>query len=257
MHALIHSIIEGTPLGLPGGHGRDFPVAGYEVSGILRRWVLAGAAAGTLACATPNPNVRAVRLSNGIIQVDGPLAGPFKTTEELASNGCELMTSQPGAGAMHGKLGKEYCALHYYSQDDQSYYLTYLSDIGGDGPDGTKYCNVPKAINELNQRKHLITGPAHNHPHNRQFSPQDLGAARPKGWSPVGPSRVVDPDSRQILERELYVFFKDLNEVCFSYRYNYATRIVSALREGRWVPIGEATGDWGSFKPIEGAGWQP
>ena len=213
--------------------------------------------AGALGCAAQNPDVRVVRLPNGTLQVDGPLAGPFKTTEELAAHGCELMTRQPGAGATHGKLGKEYCALHYYSQEDQAYYLTYLSDIGGDGPDGSKYCNVPKSINELNEKKPLITGPAHNHTQNRQFSPADLGATRPAGWSPVGPSRVVQPGTGQLWDRELYVFFKDLNAVCSTYRYNYATRVVSALREGKWVLIGQAEGDWGAFKPIEGAGWLP
>ncbi|ATB29932.1 hypothetical protein [Melittangium boletus] len=196
-------------------------------------------------------------MANGVIQVDGPLAGPFKKTEELAAHGCELMTRQPGADAKHGKLGKEYCALHYYSTQDQAYYLTYLSDIGGDGAGGTKFCNVPGAINELNQKSILITGPAHTHPHNREFSPVDMGAARPEGWSPVGPSRFVDPSTGRLWERELYAFFKDLNEVCFAYRYNYATRVVSALREGKWVAIGETKGVWGTFTPFPGQGWLP
>ena len=99
----------------------------------------------------------------------------------------------------------------------------------------------------MNQKTLLITGPAHTHPHNRELSSVDMGSLKPEGWSPVGPSRIVDPSTGKIWERELYAFFKDLNEVCFAYRYNYATRTVSALREGKWVDIGKAEGIWGTF----------
>jgi hypothetical protein len=45
-----------------------------------------------LSCAESNPNVRARRLPDKSIQVDGPLAGPYLTLEELATNACEIMT---------------------------------------------------------------------------------------------------------------------------------------------------------------------
>jgi hypothetical protein len=47
------------------------------------------------ACSTPNPHVRVRRLPDGRLQVDGPLAGPFKTREALAAQACGIMTSQP------------------------------------------------------------------------------------------------------------------------------------------------------------------
>jgi hypothetical protein len=40
------------------------------------------------------------------------------------------------------------------------------------------------------------------------------------------------------------------------YDYNNATRIVSALREGRWVPIGKAD-DNGDVQMFEGMEWLP
>jgi hypothetical protein len=74
-------------------------------AGVL--WMLSA----VLGCTAPNPNVRVRRLPDGRLEVDGPLAGPFPTLEELAQNACELMTSQPGASS--GAYGFEYCALHY------------------------------------------------------------------------------------------------------------------------------------------------
>jgi hypothetical protein len=88
------------PLGLPGG-------------GMFRRLCWAGALwllSELWGCSAPNPNVRVRRLENKLLEVDGPLAGPFKTLEELAQNACELMTSQPGACS--GRYGFEYCPLH-------------------------------------------------------------------------------------------------------------------------------------------------
>lgn len=237
--------------------GQNFSDKNRSRASGLHRTLLSGLLASALGCSAHNPDVRVMRLPNGTLQVEGPLIGPFKTTEELAAAGCERMTRQPGADSSHGKLGKEYCALHYYSEEDHAYYLSYLSDIGGDGPDGTKYCIVPQSINELSQKKPLITGPAHTHPHNRQLSAKDMGATRPESWSPLGPAKFAQPGTGQVWERELYAFFRDFNETCFAYRYNYASRIVSALREGKWVPIGKAEGDWGAFKPLEGKDWRP
>lgn len=68
---------------------------------------------GTLGCST-NPNLRARRLPDGRIEVEGPMAGPYKTKEELAMNACQFMTSQGGASG--GTDGSEYCALHYFPQ---------------------------------------------------------------------------------------------------------------------------------------------
>lgn len=221
------------------------------------QFLLGGLLAGTLGCSTPNPNVRVARRADGVLQVEGPLAGPYKSTEELASRSCELMTRQPGAGATHGRLGIEYCALHYYALADDSYYLSYLSDISGDGPGGSKYCTVPRAIHELEQRDIVLTGPAHTHSINPELSDRDMGALRPLGWSPLGPSRFLEQNTGRVWERELYAFYRNRDGVCFAYSYNYATRIVSALRESKWVPIGKAEGEWGTFKPFEGRGWRP
>ena len=48
-----------------------------------------------MGCGT-NPNVRVHRRPDGLLEVDGPLAGPFRNTEELAANACKIMTSQGG-----------------------------------------------------------------------------------------------------------------------------------------------------------------
>ncbi|MBZ4419322.1 hypothetical protein K8638_22860 [Myxococcus sp. RHST-1-4] len=209
------------------------------------------------ACSAPNPHIKVRELDSGILEVDGPLAGPFDTSEELAAHACELLGNQPGADAGHGRLGKEYCALHYFAVETQKYYLSYLSDIGGDGPDGIKHCTVPMTINAPTQKEILILGPAHSHPHNREFSAQDMGAGRPAGWSPHGVSKIQEKRTGRIWERHLYVFHKNKLGVCFSYRYNYSNRLVHALREGAWVPIGKATGKWGAFEKFEGQDWLP
>ncbi|MCY1030349.1 hypothetical protein OV207_02690 [Corallococcus sp. BB11-1] len=168
----------------------------------LKVWCLMGL---LLGCAMPNPAVRVQELADGSLQVEGPLAGPFKGTEALAAAACELMTAQPGADATHGQRGKEYCALHYYSEQEQGYFLSFLSDIGGDGPDGRKYCLVPRKLDELGHRRVVLLGPAHSHPHNPLPSDRDMGALRPEGWSPLGTSRFFEQETGRIWDRELYI----------------------------------------------------
>ncbi len=201
-----------------------------------------------LACGT-NPNVRVRRLPDKRVQVDGPLAGPFKTTEELAARACEIMTSQ--GGASDGSEGSEYCAVHYYSSTEDAYYLSYLSDIKSKlDTREQKTCEMPRALNDLFHPDATITGGDHTHSNNRQFSAGDL-----KGqWSPP---RVADEKTGHIFQRELFLFYRERSGECRAYSYNYATRIVSALREGKWVPIGQVYGDSGSIQMFEGKEWLP
>jgi hypothetical protein len=220
------------------------------------RLIVAGLLASLLGCSASNPYVRVSRRADGGLEVEGPLAGPFKTTEELAAHACDLMTRQPGADARHGRHGVEYCALHYHAVEEGAYYLSYLSDIGGEGPSGSKFCKVPSSLHDLNEREVIITGPAHTHSINIAMSDVDLGAGRPDGFSPVGPSRIFNKTTGRIWERHLYTFYRDADGTCFAFSYNYANRTVFALRKGRWVPIGRAEGKWGSLKLFEGQDWK-
>ncbi|MFY2558984.1 hypothetical protein ACN469_15245 [Corallococcus terminator] len=187
--------------------------------------------------------------------MQGPAAGPFETKEELAQNACELVTAQPGAAT--GRLGVEYCVLWYYARDARQYFISYLSDVGGNRASGKKYCEVPRALDASHPGGVFLLGPGHGHPHNRQFSAEDLGAGREPGWSPLGPSRFHDKGTGRTWDRELLVFFKEWSGTCTTYSYNYATRVVSALREGVWVPIGRVEGNWGDLKMFEGQDWLP
>lgn len=206
-------------------------------------------------CSTPNPNVRVRRLNDGRLQVDGPLSGPFNNLEALADSACSLMTSQPAAST--GKVGFEYCALYYYSIEDKAFFLSYLSDVAGNLEGGKKFCEVPRALHELNQKTAILLGPGHTHSINREFSPGDLSKGREEGWSPLGSSRFHNQETGRIWERELLLFYKEWNGVCRAYKYNYATRIVQALREGGWVPIGRVEGRNGQIHMLDGQDWLP
>lgn len=200
-------------------------------------------------CSAPNPHVRVRRLKDGRLQVEGPLAGPFKNTEELAAVACELMTRQPGAAS--GSHGFEYCALHYYSPNVGGYFLSYLSDIR-DKLDSVaaKTCSMPQALHDPSHDDAIIAGGSHTHPHNRKFSPVDL-----KGnWRPV---RIPIRATGSFLHRELMLFFRERTGECRAYKYNYAKRIVSALRSGRWVDIGQTYGERGDLMMFEGEDWVP
>jgi hypothetical protein len=204
--------------------------------------------AGVIGCAA-NPNVRARRLPDKRIQVDGPLAGPFKTTAALATRACEIMTSQGGASA--GNEGSEYCAVHYYSSAEDSYYLSYLSDIKSKlDTRQQKTCEMPRVLNDVLRPDAIVTGGDHTHAHNRQFSPGDLRGH----WNPP---RVADKQTGRIFQRELLLFYRERSGECRAYSYNYATLVVSALREEAWVPIGQVYGDSGSIQMFEGKGWLP
>ena len=217
----------------------------------IRRWSLWLGLVGLLwSCSAPNPNVRVERMENGFLQVEGPLAGPFKKTEDLAANACELMTSQPGAA--NGSYGFEYCALFYYSSVDDAFFLSYLSDIGGSGPGGRKYCEVPRSIKDDSHRDAIVLGGAHSHPHSRKFSSEDVSESR--HWRPT---RFADGNTGRVWDRSLLLFFREANGTCGSYLYDNTSRMVVALRNGQWVAIGSASGTYGEIDMIEGQDWLP
>lgn len=178
------------------------------------------------------------------------MMGPFRTEEEMARAACERMTAQPGAA--NGNHGFEYCALHYYSSEDDAFFLSYLSDVGGSRGGGTKYCEVPRALLDVEHTDVVILGGAHTHPHNRAFSDKDLSARA--HWPPI---RFVDPTTRRVWDRQLLMFFKEKTQECRAYTYNNATRLVSSLRAGQWIPIGRVSNDVGDIEFMEGQGWLP
>lgn len=212
-------------------------------------WLLLGLLSSTWSCAT-NPNVRVRRLDNGVLQVDGPLAGPYPTLEDLATNACELMTAQPGAS--NGRYGSEYCALYYYSQEGGGYFLSYLSDIKGRQDSVEKSCTLPRALSDPAHGDALILGGVHTHPHNRRFSPKDTSLRA--HWNPT---RLFDKGSGQIFDRNLLMFLREPTGECRAYSYNNFSRLVSALRQGKWVPIGRAYNDAGDVELLEGKDWLP
>ena len=203
-----------------------------------------------LSCSGPNPDVRVRRLPDRRLEVDGPLAGPFKTLEELAQNACELITREPGAAS--GAHGFEYCALYYTSSADGSFFLSYLSSVGRTMAGGKKSCEIPTALSEPQHPDAVLLGGAHNHTENREFSPRDTSI-----WSHWPPTRFVDPITKQVWDRKLMVFFREKTGSCSAYNYNNTTRVVSALRAGVWVPIGQAYNDTGDVRMFDGKDWVP
>ncbi|WP_244237264.1 hypothetical protein [Corallococcus llansteffanensis] len=209
-----------------------------------------GALAMMASCSTPNPAVRVRRMPNGQLQVTGPLAGPFKSTEELAGNACEIMTGQPGASS--GEYGMEYCALVYYSSAEDAFYLSHLSDIQGKATGRTKSCKVPSSLDDPQHLDAIILGRGHSHPHNRRFSMPDMSEER--RWVPT---RIADARTGRVLHRELLLFYREKAGECRAYKYDYADRVVTALRGGTWVPIGVVDNDEGDIKLYEGQDWTP
>jgi hypothetical protein len=209
-----------------------------------------GLLSGALGCSSPNPNVRVHRLAEGRLEVEGPLAGPFQTIEELATSACELMTSQPGAS--NGRYGFEYCGLYYYSTVEQAFFLSYLSDISRQLPDGTVTCDVPRALNDPRHPDALILGYDHNHPGSRNFSPRDLSER--SLWKPT---RFAEKGSQRIWDRKTMVFHREKSGSCSAFLYNNTTRIVSALREGKWIDIGLVYNEKGDIQMFEGMDWLP
>ncbi len=209
-------------------------------------WLALVSLLGTLlGCMSTNPDVRVRRLPDGRIQVDGPLAGPFDTLEQLAERACDIMTSQPGAS--NGPYGFEYCALYYYSPEVSAYFLSYLSNIRGQVDSVAKSCSLPTRLHDPSHADAILLGGAHNHPNNRQFSLRDLSSAA--HWRPA---RFFDTSTGKVWDRQLMVFFREKTGECRAYSYNNSTRIVSALRSGTWVPIGEVYDDLGSIRLYEG-----
>jgi hypothetical protein len=203
-----------------------------------------------LACSSINSNLRAERMTDGSIKVEGPLAGPFRTLEELAMDACKLMTSQPGAS--NGIHGFEYCALDYYSPKENAYFLSYFSDFKSKPDTTTKTCTLPRVLNDPTHTDAIIVGGDHSHPHNRRFSRSDLSI-----WSNWNPTRFKEPNSEKVWDRHLMLFYREKTGECRAYMYNQATRIVYALRTEQWVAIGKAYNDIGDIQMFEGQDWLP
>lgn len=228
-------------------------MARWRATGSARHWrgcAYASVFAVMAACSAPSPDVRVRTLPNGQIQVAGPLAGPFKSVAELAENACEIMTRQPGAAT--GEFGIEYCALIYYSSTEDAYFLSYLSDIQGTRVGRTKSCWIPSSLDDPQHLDAIILGGGHNHPHNRRFSRPDMSEAR--RWVPT---RIADGRTGKVLHRELLLFYRERAGECRTYKYDYAQRVVAALRDGLWVPIGSVIDDEGTLELYEGQDWAP
>lgn len=187
-----------------------------------------------MGCSASKPLVQVKRLKSGMLRVEGPAAGPFENTEELAARACEVMAA---------RSGESYCALGHYAVEEDAYYLGHLSGFTREDSKGARACEVPRALDQAMDaqggRRLLILGATHD----RETSPQDMG---------LGVSRFLDGTTHRIWERELFVFHREAGGTCRSFKYSYATRGVYALREGRWLLMGKADGRWGTFKPLEG-----
>jgi hypothetical protein len=198
-----------------------------------------------------NPNVRVRRLEDGRLQVAGPWAGPFQNLETLATKACELVTRQPGAS--NGRYGSEYFALYYYSPRDKALFLSYLSDVRGSlDSSEQKSCTLPTALSDPAREDAILLGGTHSHPFNRQFSRKDLSETA--HWQPT---RFVDKATGQIWDRKLLMFFLEKTGECRVYSYNNFSRVIAALRDGQWVPIGKAYNAFGDFALDEGKDWVP
>lgn len=53
------------------------------------------------------------------------------------------------------------------------------------------------------------------------------------------------------------MFFREKTGECRAYTYNNSTRVVSSLRDGALVPIGQVTNDSGALQLFEGKDWLP
>lgn len=205
---------------------------------------------GIFGCSTPNLNVQARRLPDGRVEVKGPLAGPFDTSEGLAGHACGLMTRQPGASG--GMQGVEYCALYYFSRAGGGYFLSHLSNIRSRLDTTIKSCVVPAVLDDKENLDAVVLGPAHTHPHNREFSANDLSMR-----NHVRTTRVAERGTGQVWDRGLMMFFQEKTGECSAYKYDYATRLVLALRSGEWVSIGRVYNDAGDIELLDGRGWLP
>jgi hypothetical protein len=159
------------------------------------------------------------------------------------------MTRQGGASG--GSAGSEYCALNYFAPAEEAFYLSYLSDIKeAQDTRVVKTCSMPRALNDPSRLNAVITGGDHTHPDNPRFSAGDLRG----NWNP---SRAADNKTGRVFQREVYVFNKRGDGKCVVYSFNYVTRIVSALRDGKWVQIGHVYDNEGNIEMFDGMDWQP
>lgn len=201
-------------------------------------------------CSSTNPHVRVHRTSAGHLQLDGPLQS-YATLEALGEGACKLLTTEPGA--MNGRYGFEYCALYYYSAVENRFFLSYLSDLSTNWPDGVKTCITPNSLNDPSHKDAITLGPAHNHPHNPALSQDDV---RYEGRQP-SPPRIIDSNG-QVWDRGTLIFYQDPESgLCNVVLFNHRTLLISALRDGKWIEIGKVINDQGHIQLHPGMNWLP
>lgn len=133
-----------------------------------------------------NAHVQVHRLENGLLQVKGPLAGPFVKLEDLAAGACELMTQE--SGASNGLYGSEYCALYYYAPTEKAFFLSYLSDIRSHLDSAVKSCELPRSIDDPGHPVASSSG-AHTRTRTAGSSRHGISASQHNGTPPASSTK--------------------------------------------------------------------
>jgi hypothetical protein len=111
---------------------------------------------------------------------------------------------------------------------------------------------MPAVLEDPSHQDAIIVGFDHTHPNNRKFSKGDLSA-----WAHWKPTQFNARSSSKALERHLMLFYRERTGECRAYRLEATTRVVSALRGGQWISIGEAYNADGDIRMFEGQDWLP
>lgn len=136
-------------------------------------------------------NSSVVRNEYGGLVVEGPLAGPYASPDEVV-DALPLILEQPGA--TNGNYGVEYCAIIYRLPGGKQWYLSKLSSVVDvrHQVEGKKSCEPVDEVRDpaaktvrIRRASNLVAGDAHNHPWLKAtsgFSDEDLKDTNKRHW---------------------------------------------------------------------------
>lgn len=206
------------------------------------RWMLVIlACAGAEGCASSRDalKIRVVDDPKGPVRYEGPLAGPHDSMESLAEVACERMLEQPASSRDGRSWG--YCAVFFSAPDEEGrekWFVGHVAALQAGGEASERYCVLPIDLVDPSRTERLALGGAY--------------ASLPgrRDWHPT---LFLNERTGMTWERDVLVFSLASPDSCRVSSYIGFSRVVTSLREDRFVPVGTVYNGRGRVEQLASA----
>ncbi|TQF09918.1 hypothetical protein FJV41_42155 [Myxococcus llanfairpwllgwyngyllgogerychwyrndrobwllllantysiliogogogochensis] len=173
---------------------------------------------------------------NGPVRYEGPLAGPYDDMETLVDAACERMLNQPVSSRGGQPLG--YCAVFFSAPNDEGrdkWFIGHVAPLGVGGGDAGRSCVLPIDLVAPRSTEVLALGGGY-----------DTSRGR-RNWHPT---LFLNGRTGETWERDVLVFSTSTPTECGVYSFTGFSRVVTEVRNGKFVPVGTVYNSQGSIEAL-------